>query len=130
MIVIDRIVYRAAIVPERKRADTPIEAAGEFRLSLVLKQKIKQRRTLDFGHILETHRVANIDVKRSLCASTVTPLRRVTVGRSARAQIGRWGLADPPPHLDGRGTLAGSKQGSFGRARGFPLVDPSRPVWS
>ena len=64
VIVVDRIVQRAAIVPERQRADAPIEAAGKFRLGLVLKQEIEQRRTLGFGHILETHRVADIYVKR------------------------------------------------------------------
>ena len=49
----------------------------------------------------------------SLCASTVTPLQRGMVGRWAREQIRRAGpgLADPHPHLDGQGTLAGSKLG-------------------
>ena len=45
----------------------------------------------------------------NLCASTVTPLRRVMVGRSARGQIPPLGTGPTPTHMDGRGTLAGSK---------------------
>ena len=45
----------------------------------------------------------------NLCASTVTPLRRVMVGRSARGQILPLGTGPTPTHMDGRGTLAGSK---------------------
>jgi hypothetical protein len=59
VIVVNRIVERATIVPERQRADAPIEAAGEFGLGLVLKQEIEQWRTFGLGHILETHRVAD-----------------------------------------------------------------------
>jgi len=36
MIVIDRVVKCAPIVPKRQRADAPIEATSEFRLGLVL----------------------------------------------------------------------------------------------
>ena len=38
VIVVDRIVQRAAVVPERDRAGAPIEAAGELRPGLVLEQ--------------------------------------------------------------------------------------------
>src|SRR5690242_18467992 len=55
---------RAAIVPKRERADSPIEATGEFWLGLVLEQEIEQWRALGLGHVLETQRVAKIDVKR------------------------------------------------------------------
>ena len=39
VIVIDRIVQHAAVIPERHRADAPIEPAGELRPGLMLNRK-------------------------------------------------------------------------------------------
>ena len=58
----------------------------------------------------------------NLCASTVTPLRRVMVGRSARGQILPLGTGPTPTHMDGRGTLAGSKPSP---ARAISLASPA-----
>src|SRR5262245_23263484 len=63
-VVVDGIVLGATIVPEADRANLPAEAAGELRPRLVLAQKVEQRRTFHFGHVLETQGVRHIDVER------------------------------------------------------------------
>src|SRR5262245_27792113 len=53
VIVVDGIVLRAAVVPERERAGLPAIAAGELRLHLMAEQEIKQRRALLHREALE-----------------------------------------------------------------------------
>src|SRR5207247_8310221 len=57
VVVVDRVVLRAAVVPERNRADAPRKAAGKFRPDLLLEEKSQQRRALLLGHALEAHSV-------------------------------------------------------------------------
>src|SRR5438034_9604044 len=64
VVIVDRVVLGAAIVPEGERADLPAEAAGEFRPGLLREQEAQQRRALLLGHSLEAQRVAAIDVER------------------------------------------------------------------
>ena len=65
VIVVDRIVLRAAIVPQRDRARLPAEAAGEFRARRMLgEQIVQQRRAFLRRHVLEAQRVPAIDVER------------------------------------------------------------------
>src|SRR5215471_4602263 len=51
LVVVDRVMLGAAIVPERDRADLPAEAAGEFRTLVVREQILQQRCALLFGHV-------------------------------------------------------------------------------
>src|SRR5205823_15103383 len=53
VIVVDRRVLRAAVVPDGERPGLPAHAAGEFRPSLVRLQEFHQRPALGFGHVLE-----------------------------------------------------------------------------
>ena len=62
VIIVDRVVLGAAIVPEGERTDLPAKAAGEFRALLMGEQIIQQRGALRLAHVLEAHRVAGIDV--------------------------------------------------------------------
>src|SRR5580704_15157058 len=64
VIVVDRVVLDAAIVPERDRALFPAEAAGEFGPHRVLPQVVEQRRALLLGHVLEADREGAVDVER------------------------------------------------------------------
>jgi hypothetical protein len=63
VVVVDRVVLGAAIVPERDRADLPAESAGEFRALLVGEQILQQRCALFLHHVVEAH-LAAIDVER------------------------------------------------------------------
>src|SRR4051794_19484399 len=64
VVVVDRIVLRAAVVPQRERADAPAEAAGELGLHLVAEQVLQERRALLFGHAVEADGMGDVDVKR------------------------------------------------------------------
>jgi hypothetical protein len=44
VMVVDRIVQCAVVVPERQRADALVEAVGKFGPGLVLEQKVQERR--------------------------------------------------------------------------------------
>src|SRR5947209_20275330 len=53
VIIVDRIVQRAAIVPQRDRADLPAKPAREFRPRHVAEQILEDRRAFFLAHILE-----------------------------------------------------------------------------
>src|SRR5262245_51360498 len=77
VIIVDRIVLGAAIVPERDRARLPMEAAGELRPDLMPEQKIEDRRALLLAHVLEAHRVGDVDVERLAAGLRMGAHRRV-----------------------------------------------------
>src|SRR5207302_2766321 len=62
--VVDGVVQCAAIVPHGKRADLPVEAAGELGPRLVPVEEVEDRRALLFRHVLEAQGVGDIDVER------------------------------------------------------------------
>src|SRR5262245_11155232 len=64
VIVVDRVVQRAAIVPDRQRALVPAEAAGELRANAVLVEEIEQRPALGLGHVGEAHGVDGVHEQR------------------------------------------------------------------
>src|SRR5438067_12169196 len=64
VVVVDREVLRAAVVPDRERARRPSHAAGEFRPRLVLLQESDERPALGFAHVLEADGVAAADIER------------------------------------------------------------------
>src|SRR5438067_9885421 len=57
VIVVDRRVLRAAVVPDGERSRLPAHAASEFRARLVCLQELDQRLALRFRHVLEPDRV-------------------------------------------------------------------------
>ena len=63
LIVVDRVVLRAAVVPQRDRPRTPAEAAGEVRADLMAEEILEQRRALLLRHAVEGDRVRRIDVE-------------------------------------------------------------------
>ena len=64
VVVVDRVVLGAAVVPEGERADFPVEAAGELRLHLVAEEVVEERRAFLLGHAAEADGVAEVDVER------------------------------------------------------------------
>src|SRR5438105_15210607 len=64
VVVVDREVLRAAVVPDRERARRPAHAAGEFRPRLVLLQELDERPAFRFRHVLEVNGVAAADIER------------------------------------------------------------------
>ena len=64
VVVVDRVVHRAAVVPERDRADPPLEPARELGPDRVLEQEPQQRPALVLGHVDEAQRVRDVDVER------------------------------------------------------------------
>src|SRR5437660_1606024 len=64
VIVVHRVVLRAAVIPDGERAGLPGEAAGELRPDLVLEEKLQQRRALLLGHAAKAHGMGEIDVER------------------------------------------------------------------
>src|SRR5579863_3736910 len=64
VIVVDRVVLGAAIVPKRERAQLPAKAAGKLGPGLMREQKAEQRRAFFLGHVPEAHGMAAVDVKR------------------------------------------------------------------
>src|SRR5689334_7640831 len=64
VVVVDRIVHRATIVPESERTHFPSEAAGEFRLDLVLPQEPQQRQAFGLGTAPNAGRVCVAGIKR------------------------------------------------------------------
>src|SRR3546814_8599942 len=53
VVVVDRIVLGATVVPEGDGARRPAEPAGELGLHLVAEQELQDRRALLLGHALE-----------------------------------------------------------------------------
>src|SRR5207248_11078948 len=64
VIVVDRVVLRAAVVPDRERAGRPADPAGEFGPRLVRLKPFDQRAALVLAHVLEADGVAAADVQR------------------------------------------------------------------
>src|SRR6185503_4095074 len=63
VIVVDRVVLGAAIVPQRDRPWLPAKTAREFRARRVGKKIAQQRRALFNRHVAEAQRVAAVGVK-------------------------------------------------------------------
>src|SRR5688572_21049834 len=64
VVVVHRIVLRAAVVPQGERADLPGEPTGKFRSDLVLEEEIQKRRALLLGHATEARGVREVHVER------------------------------------------------------------------
>src|SRR5260370_28764759 len=62
VIIVDRIVLRAAIVPQRDRARLPTKAAGEFRARRSLEQINEDGRAFLLGHVPEAPRVTEVHI--------------------------------------------------------------------
>src|SRR5688572_5715754 len=63
VIVVDRAVLRAAVVPDGERSRRPAHAAGEFRTRLVRLQEVDERAALLLAHVAKTDGVAAADVE-------------------------------------------------------------------
>src|ERR1700687_107702 len=63
VIVVERVMLDAAIVPERDRIRFPAEAAGEFRPHRMLPQEVQQRPALLDRHVLEADGKVAVDVE-------------------------------------------------------------------
>src|SRR5262245_26328608 len=64
VVVVDRVMLGAAVVPECQRARLPAEAAGELRLYLVAKQEVEQRGALLGRETLELGGMTGVDIER------------------------------------------------------------------
>src|ERR1700694_2788543 len=64
VIVVDRAVLRATVVPDRQRAGRPPDTAGEFGPRLVRLKPFDGRAALVLGHVLEADGVAAADIQR------------------------------------------------------------------
>src|SRR5438552_13089477 len=64
VIVVDRVVQRAAVIPDRERAGRPAHAAGEFRARLVRHQELDQRLAFLFRHVAKADGVGAADINR------------------------------------------------------------------
>src|SRR5260221_13177205 len=58
VIVVDRVVQGAAVVPDGERARRPAHAAGEFRARHVRHQELHQRLAFLFRHVAKADGVA------------------------------------------------------------------------
>ena len=65
LIVVDRVVLGAAVVPERQGAGPPAEAARELRPGLVAEEIVEDRRAFLRRRPLEAHGVRDVHVERS-----------------------------------------------------------------
>src|SRR5215467_13371869 len=64
VIIVDGIVLRATIVPERERPGLPAEAAGEFRTCQVVEEIVEDWCTFRCSHVLEADGVTAVHVER------------------------------------------------------------------
>src|SRR4051812_16606630 len=64
VVVVDRIVHGAAVVPQGERTDAPPEATRELRPHRMLEQIAQQRAALVLGHVDEAGGVRDVDVQR------------------------------------------------------------------
>ena len=64
VVVVERVVLDAAVVPQRQRAGLPAETAGEFGPRLVREEEVEQRRAFGLGHPGKAERVAALDIER------------------------------------------------------------------
>src|SRR5678816_2757634 len=93
VIVIDRVVLRAAIVPERERAHAPAEAAGELGPDLMLEQIAEQWRALLLVHVLEPHRVRDVHIQRPASGLRMRAHYRMLREILIRQTVARLGLS-------------------------------------
>src|ERR1700691_6309799 len=68
VVVVDRVVLDAAVVPERDRVLFPTEAAGEFGAHGVFVKVVEERCAFLLGHALEAYREAAVDIEAFLAA--------------------------------------------------------------
>src|SRR5262249_9194959 len=66
VVVVDRVVLRAAVVPDRERARHPAHAAGELVPGLVRLEEVDDRPALLLAHVAKAHGVAAAAVERLL----------------------------------------------------------------
>src|SRR5215468_2231853 len=64
VIIVDGIVLRATIVPERERPGLPAEAAGEFRTCQVVEEIVEDWCTFRCSHVLEADGVTAVHIER------------------------------------------------------------------
>src|SRR6185295_14222930 len=91
VIVVDRIVHGAAVIPEGERADPPLEAAGELGSGLVIPEEFEQRQALLLRPALDVRRVRHRCVERLASRLGVRAhdwmLGRQFPGRRSRARL-------------------------------------------
>ena len=106
LVVVDRIVLHAPIVPKRDRTLFPAEAAGKFRPDGVLPQEIQQRPAFLDRHVLEANSEVAVDVEPSGSQPSpdggllqgVTIWSRIFLGTPAgTAPDGKLGIANKCP---------------------------------
>ena len=94
VVVVDRVVLHAAVVPESDGMRLPDKATGEFRLDLVFEQEAQQWRAFFVGHPLDPGGVRNIDVKRLATGLRMGPHHRV-LGAVFFRRLGLAAFLDP-----------------------------------
>jgi hypothetical protein len=78
VIVADRQMHKPAVIPQGKRSDLPLDAAGKLRARRMLQQKFEQRPTLRLCHTIKAaHDPHIIDVERAPAGLWVHPDERV-----------------------------------------------------
>lgn len=90
MIIIDRIVLHAAIIPKGNAPNIPTKPACKFRHDLVAEQKLQQGRGFVFGPTLKMGGVRHVDIECLAARFGVRPDDRVSrlegrVGRTVPA---------------------------------------------
>ena len=70
-IVPDRLVMRAAIVPERDRMRTPAEAAGPFRLVAMIDQESQHPVALESRQFIDLRGEVGVDVNNLLAGDGI-----------------------------------------------------------
>ena len=94
MIIIDRVMLNAPIIPERNTPNLPPKPARELGTHLMPEQKVEQRPALLLAPPLKPRRMRDIDVQRPPARLRVRPhdgVRRLVAPRRARAR----GVLDP-----------------------------------
>ena len=77
VVVVDRVVLGAAVVPEGERSHPPGEAAGELRFHLVLEQELQERRAFRVRHAAETRGMRHVHIQRLAAGLGVGAHQRV-----------------------------------------------------
>src|SRR5437867_2754854 len=78
VIVVDGVVQRASVVPDRQRSIIPTKSAGEFRTGAVLEQEPEEGPALGLGHSLKARRIDRIDVEGLVSALGMRAHNRVS----------------------------------------------------
>jgi hypothetical protein len=77
VVVVDRVVQHAAVIPQRERTRRPAEAAGVLGAALVVEQVREQRLGLGLGPALEARGVRDVHVERHAAGLGVRARHRV-----------------------------------------------------